>query len=189
MKARYLWLVRNSFRALRHRRMRHRPWWRKLTKPVFDRQLWIPCRDSVASGSAIGAFFAVMPMPAQSLAAALLTMRCRGNVPFAVGVCFLSNPLTNVPIWTAQLWLGNFIQRHVPVPMPSVLSHMETTLPGLGAVNAGGFIVGSVASGCILAAVAFALAHCFATLLPLHLPRKKQPPSLRRVKSTTGPHG
>lgn len=181
MKARYLWLVRQSFRTLRHRRMRHRPWWRKLTKPLFDRHLWKPCRDSVASGATIGSFFAVMPMPAQSLAAALVAMRCKGNVPFAVGFCFLSNPFTNVPIWSAQLWLGNFIQHHVPVPMPAILSKMEATLPGLGPVNAGGFIVGSVASGCLLAAVVFGLARCFALLLPLHLPAKirfpKVPPA------------
>lgn len=174
MKARYIWLVRKSFRALRHRRLRDRPWWRRLTAPLFERRLWVPCRDSVASGAAIGAFFAVMPMPAQSIAAALVSMKCRGNVPSAVGVCFLSNPFTNVPIWSAQLWLGNLIQDHLPVPMPSILSNMETTLPGLGSVNAGGFIVGSVASGCLLAAAAFVLAHGFAALLPLHLPVRKQ---------------
>jgi uncharacterized protein (DUF2062 family) len=170
MKSNYLWLVRKSFRTLRHRRMRHRPWWRALTNPLFDRHLWKPCRDTVASGAAIGAFFAVMPMPAQSLAAALVTMRCKGNVPFAIGFCFLSNPFTNLPIWSAQLWLGNFIQRHLPVPMPSILCNMEATLPGLGSVNAGGFIVGSVASGCLLAVVTFAMVRFIAVLLPLYLP-------------------
>ncbi len=172
MKEKYLWLVRKSFRALRHRRLRHRPWWRKITKPLFDRHLWKPCRDSVASGSAIGAFFAVMPMPGQALAAALVTMKCKGNVPFSVGVCFLSNPFTNVPIWSAQLWLGSLIQRHLYVPMPPILNRMETTLPGLGPVNAGGFIVGSIASGCLFAVASFALVHCFAALLPRYLPRR-----------------
>ncbi len=52
MKTRYIWLVRKTFRALRHRRLRDRPWRRRLTKPLFDRQLWKPCRDSVASGAA-----------------------------------------------------------------------------------------------------------------------------------------
>jgi uncharacterized protein (DUF2062 family) len=97
-------------------------------------------------------------------------MRCKGNVPFAIGFCFLSNPFTNLPIWSAQLWLGNFIQRHLPVPMPSILCNMEATLPGLGSVNAGGFIVGSVASGCLLAVVTFAMVRFIAVLLPLYLP-------------------
>jgi uncharacterized protein (DUF2062 family) len=172
MKAKYLWLVRKSLRALRHRKMRHRPWWRRLTKPLFDRHLWKPCRDTVASGAAIGSFFAVMPVPAQSIAAALVTMKCKGNIPFAVGFCFLSNPFTNVPIWSAQLWLGKFIQDHVAVPMPSILCEMEATLPGLGPVNARGFIVGSVASGCLLAAAAFGLVRLIALVLPLHLPTR-----------------
>jgi uncharacterized protein (DUF2062 family) len=152
---------------------------------VFNRQLWIPCRDSVATGAAIGAFFAVLPMPGQSIAAALATMKCRGNVPFAVGVCFLSNPFTNIPIWSGQLWLGNLIQKYIPVPMPPILGKMETALPGLGKVNAGGFIVGSVASGCLLAILAFLIAHCFAALLPGHLPARRRE---RRLKPDPSSH-
>jgi uncharacterized protein (DUF2062 family) len=182
LKSKYIWLVRKSFRALRHRRLRGRPWWRRLTAPLYERRLWVPCRDSVAAGAAIGAFFAVMPIPAQSIAAALVTMKCRGNVPFSVGICFLSNPFTNAPIWAAQLWLGNLIQAHLPVPMPSILSDMETTLPGLGSVNAGGFIVGSVASGCLLAAAAYVLAHAFAAALPLHLPAREFKPAPPRKR-------
>jgi uncharacterized protein (DUF2062 family) len=128
----------------------------------------------VASGAAIGAFFSVVPIPAQSIAAALLTMKCRGNVPFAVGICLLTNPLTNLPIWSAQLWLGNLIQNHLPVPMPSILSAMETTLPGLGPVNAGGFIVGAVVSACLLSIVAFVLVHGFSAVLPRYLPGIKR---------------
>lgn len=160
---------------LRHPRMRERPWWRRLTKPLFERRLWKPCRDSVATGSAIGAFFAVFPIPAQSIAAALLAMKCKGNIPCALGICLLSNPFTNIPIWSAQLWLGNLIQRHIPVPMPSILSNMETTLPGLGSINPSGFIVGSVASSCLLAVAAFLLVRGFAVAFPRYLPLRPRP--------------
>lgn len=182
MKAKYIWLVRKSFRVLRHRRLRDRPWWRRLTAPLFERRLWLPCRVSVASGAAIGAFFFVMPIPAQSIAAALVALKFRANIPFAIGICFLSNPLTNLPIWSAQLWLGNLIESNIRVPMPSILSNMETALPGLGSVNAGGFIIGSVASGCLLAAAAFVLAHGFAAVLPLHLPVRKPTPALPKKR-------
>lgn len=170
MKKRYLWLVRQTFRTLRHKRLRHRPWWRKLTGPLRDRHLWIPSRDAVAVGLAIGMFFSVMPMPGQAVVSAVLAMKCRANVPFAVGACFLSNPFTMVPIWTAQLWIGNLVQKHLPVPMPSVLSRMEAVLPGIGAVNAGSFIVGAVILGCMLAIGSFLLIHCLARILPHHLP-------------------
>jgi len=177
VKRSYIWLFRKASRTLRHRRLRDRPWWRRLTKPLFDRHLWKPCRDSVATGCAIGAFFAVTPIPLQTIAAALFSMKFKGNVPFALGICLLSNPFTNLPIWSAQLWLGNLIQRHLPVPMPSILSDMETTLPGLGTVNAGGFIVGSVASACLLGVAAFLLVHGFAAAFPRYLPVKPRPTS------------
>lgn len=170
MKRRYLWLVRQTFRTLRHKKLRHRPWWRRLTSPLTDRALWKPSRDSVAIGTAIGMFFAVMPMPGQAAAAAVLAMKCRANVPFAVGPCFLSNPFTMVPIWTMQLWLGNLVQSHLPVPMPAILNRMEAALPGIGSINAGNFVVGSIVSGCLLAAISFLLVHCLACLLPHHLP-------------------
>ncbi len=170
MKRRYIWLVRQTIRTLRHKRLRHRPWWRKLTLPLTDRHLWKPCRDSVAVGLSIGMFFAVMPMPGQAVVSAVLAMKLRGNVPFAVGACFLSNPFTMVPIWTAQVWIGSLVQSHLPVPMPAVFSRMETALPGLGTVNAGSFIVGSVVSGCLLALGSFLVIHCLARILPHHLP-------------------
>ena len=91
---------------LRHKRLRHRVWWLKLTAPLFDRQLWVPCRDTVASGLAIGFFFSMMLMPFQMIAAALIAMRSRANVPFAIAGCWISNLLTHVPIWMAQEWLG-----------------------------------------------------------------------------------
>jgi len=170
MKKRYLWLVRRAYRTLRHPRLRHRVWWRKLTKPLFERRLWKPCRDSVAVGAAIGMFFAVMPMPLQSVAAALIAVRARANVPIAIGACFLSNPFTNVPIWIGQMYIGNFILKHLHVSMPGELMNLTTHLPGVGAINVGSFIVGSIVSGVLLALLAFPLVHLFSAIMPHHLP-------------------
>lgn len=183
MKKKYLWLFRKTSRILRHRRMRHRPWWRRLTKPLFARPLWKPCRRSVAIGCTIGAFFAVTPLPAQTIAAALVAMKCKGNVPFALGICLLSNPFTNIPLWSAQLWLGNLIQKHLSVPVPSILSNLDTKLPGLGSVNAGEFIVGSITSSCLLSVAAFLLVYGFAAVFPRYLPVGSRPNSLQ-----TTPH-
>ncbi len=187
MNLSYVWLFRKASRAIRNPRLQSRPWWRRLTKPLFDRQLWKPCRDSVAKGCAIGAFFSVIPIPAQSIVAAIFAMKCRGNVPFALGTCLLSNPFTNLPIWSMQLWLGNLIQKHLPVPMPSVLTNMETSLPCLGSVNAGGFIVGSFASACLLSALAFLLVHVFAATFPRNLPVKSRLSSPKLIKQKTAP--
>ena len=95
MKKRYLRLVRKAFRSLRHPRLRHKPWWQAISRPLFHRSLWMPCRDTVATGLAIGLFFSMVPLIPQSIFAAILAMRVKANVPMAMAACFISNPFTN----------------------------------------------------------------------------------------------
>ena len=169
MKKSYLRIVRRMYRALRHPRLRHRDWWQALTHALFERRLWMPCRDTVATGLAIGLFFAVMPVPLQMIFAGVIAMRFRSNVPIAMASCWLSNPVTNVPIWAFQLFLGNWLQSFLHLPMPEILG-MQKHLPGVGMVHAGTFILGAIASGFLLALLAFPLVHLFALLMPQYLP-------------------
>lgn len=170
MKVHYLRMVRRAFRALRHRKLRHRPWWQKLSKPLFHRSLWVPCRDTVAAGLAIGLFFSMVPFIPQSIFAAILAMRVRANVPFAVAACFVSNPFTNVPFWIAQIALGRWLIDLFSLPEPK--GHV--TLPGLGVVSVGDFIVGFPAMGFLMALAAYPLVHLFSAILPHHLPVRRR---------------
>ncbi len=174
MKVHYLRIVRRAFRALRHKKLRHRPWWQKISKPLFHRSLWVPCRDTVASGLAIGLFFSMMPMIPQSIFAAILAMRFKVNVPFAMAACFISNPFTNVPFWYAQIHLGQWLIDHLYLPVPAFLEKAEMTLPGVGSMSVSNFIVGFIALGVILALSAFPLVHLFSAVLPHHLPVRKR---------------
>ena len=169
MKVHYLRMVRRAFRALRHRKLRHRPWWQKLSKPLFHRSLWVPCRDTVAAGLAIGLFFSMVPFIPQSIFAAILAMRVRANVPFAMAACFVSNPFTNVPCWIAQVWAGRLIIDVFNIPEPK--GHVN--LPGMGQVSVGDFIVGFPAVGLALALLAYPLVHLFSAVLPHHLPVRR----------------
>ncbi|MFD2257288.1 DUF2062 domain-containing protein [Luteolibacter algae] len=155
---------------LRHRRLRDRPWWRTLTKPLFDRHLWRPCRDTVASGLAIGLFFSMMLMPFQMIAAAILAMRFRVNVPFAVAGCWVSNMLTHVPIWLAQEWLGDWMRYKLGFPMPHFISKVQFHIPEAGEINAASFLLGMMVSGILLALVSYPIVHLFSLLMPHHLP-------------------
>jgi uncharacterized protein (DUF2062 family) len=178
MKRRYLRLVRSAFRTLRHRRLRDRPWWKKLSAPLFHRSLWIPCRDSVAVGLASGLFFSVMPMPFQSFPAVLIAMRLRANVPIAMAACWLSNPFTQIPIWLIQFRFGEWIRTTFSIPMPEFLVKVYLDFPGAGHLNAASFVLGFLATGIILALLAFPIVHLFSAILPQHLPvyrgRKKR---------------
>ncbi|MCW1887489.1 DUF2062 domain-containing protein [Luteolibacter flavescens] len=185
MKQKYLWLVRRAYRALRHPKLRHRVWWRKLTQPIFERRLWKPCRDTVAIGLAIGLFFGVIPLIPQSLFAAIAAMRMKGNIPFAVAVTWLSNPVTNVPIWVAQLWLGNQVQDLFSLAPPEFAGTFH--IPHLGVVNAATFMVGVLLSGIIAALLAFPIVHLFSAIMPHHLPKLPKLP--QRARAIVPPRG
>lgn len=178
MKAHYLKMVRRVHRALRHPRLRHRPWWKKISRPLFHRSLWIPCRDSVASGLAIGLFFSMMLMPFQMIPAALLAMRARGNVPFAMAACWLTNPITTPAVLFFQFRLGHWMREALMVPMPGFLSHVHFD------VNAGSYLLGMMTSGVMLALLAYPLVHLFSAILPQHLPVR--PIRLRKPFSKVG---
>ncbi len=179
MKERYLKLVRKTYRLLRHKRMRDRPWWKALTKPIFDRHLWKPCRDTVASGLAIGLFFSmILVLPLQMIFASVLAMRFRVNVPFAIAGCWVSNVFTNVPIGLAQVAIGDWMREVLGVKVPG-FEGLQVSFMGIE-FNAASFILGMMVSGLILALLAYPLVHLFSAVLPQYLPVLKAVPLQNR---------
>jgi uncharacterized protein (DUF2062 family) len=175
MKERYLKLVKGSYRILRHKRLRDRPWWKALTKPLMNRQLWIPCRDTVASGLAIGLFFSmILVLPLQMLFAGVLAMRFRVNVPFAMAACWVSNVFTTVPLGLAQVWLGNWMIHVLHFPMPHFLRKVYFNVPELGQINAAGWILGMMVSAVLVALASYPIVHLFSAVMPHHLPVLKR---------------
>ncbi len=183
MKKRYLRLVRQAFKTLRHPRLRHRPWWQAVSRPLFDRSLWLPCRDTVASGLAIGLFFSVMLIPFQTLPAALFAMRLRANIPFAMAACWFSNPFTTPAILFAQFRLGQWMRDALGVPMPDFLTSVHMHPPGVGTLNAASFILGMITSGVLLALCAYPLVLLFSAIMPHHLPvRTRRAPAATKLR-------
>jgi uncharacterized protein len=181
MKRRYLKMVKLAMRSLRHPRLRHRRWWQVVTKPISNRALWIPCRDTVAAGLAIGLFFAMIPMPFQMVPSAILSMRAKANVPFAMAACWITNPITMGPVFLGQYWLGTWFIHTLGVKMPEFLSKASFhDVPKIGDVNAACFILGVIASAVICALLAYPIVHLFSAIMPHHLP-------VRRRKKETQP--
>lgn len=167
-------MVRRAFRALRHRRLRDRPWWRAASKPLFQRCLWVPCRDTVASGLAIGMFFSMMLMPFQMIPAALIAMRVKANVPFAIAACWITNPFTVAPVLLAQFRLGQWMRDVLSVPMPGFLTKVQFDVPGVGSLNAASYILGMFSTGVLVALCAYPIVHLFSMILPQHLPVRRR---------------
>jgi hypothetical protein len=174
MKKRYLRLVRQALKSLRHRRLRDRPWWQAISKPIANRCLWIPCRDTVATGLAIGLFFSMMLMPFQMIPASLIAMRFRANVPFAIAGCWITNPITTPPVLYCQFALGHWLRDKLLVPMPHFLTKVQFDVPGVGCLNAASFILGMITSGVVLALCAYPLVHLFSAVMPQHLPVRRR---------------
>ena len=80
-------------------------------------ELWRFTRRSVPRGVAVGllvGIFALIP-GIQIIGAALMCVPCRGNIPLAALMTFLSNPATTPFILAGSIWLGNKLGYHADV--------------------------------------------------------------------------
>ncbi|HPY77384.1 MAG TPA: DUF2062 domain-containing protein [Anaerohalosphaeraceae bacterium] len=84
----------------------HKIWGRQL----FHSMLWKIDRRSIAGGLALGLFIAFTPsIPFQMLLATCGAIYFRVNLPIALACCWITNPLTALPVYTAAWKLGKYI--------------------------------------------------------------------------------
>lgn len=80
-------------------------------------ELWRFTRRSVPRGVAIGllvGIFALIP-GVQIVGAALMCVPCRGNIPLAAAMTFLSNPATTPFILALSIYTGNRLGFHADI--------------------------------------------------------------------------
>jgi len=63
----------------------------------------------ITRGVAVGLFWAFIPMPMQMLAVMATTPFLRFNVPIAISMVWLSNPVTMPPMYYMEYLTGNFL--------------------------------------------------------------------------------
>ncbi|MDQ7059610.1 MAG: DUF2062 domain-containing protein [Sulfurimonas sp.] len=66
-------------------------------------------RKMVSKAVFIGLFIAFIPMPMQMLAVLAIMPFLKFNVPIALAMCWLSNPLTMPPLYYIEYLTGSFI--------------------------------------------------------------------------------
>ena len=122
---------------------------------LFDPGLWIPTRESVARGLAIGVFLGLMPFfGLQIVLSIFICFLFRVNVSAAVIATFISNPLTTGPILWLQLQLGKVLANTTP---PGDLGEYAGALKFVLA-NAKPLLIGSLATALGGALLAYPLA-------------------------------
>tara|TARA_B110000503_G_C7173585_1_gene425841 strand:- start:21510 stop:22145 length:636 start_codon:yes stop_codon:yes gene_type:complete len=88
---------------------------------VYASNLWHLNRYSASMAFFVGLFVAFMPIPGQVVVAAVLAVLLRCNLPLAVSLVFVTNPLTMAPVFYLAYEIGALI---VDVPV----QHMQLEL-------------------------------------------------------------
>lgn len=90
----------------------------KLFAPhLADARLWQFNRHSLNKAVYIGVLSAFFPLPGQMLLALIGALIFRANVPMALGLTWITNPITTLPIFYAGYYIGAKI---IDVPMISL---------------------------------------------------------------------
>jgi len=124
-----------------------------LLKHLQHPQFWRFECHAVAKGTAFGLLAAFIPLPGQTLFSALLAYVGRANVAIAIGLTWITNPLTFVPINYGIYKVGQWLTRDISAYHPftefdwqkanfaQLLNHLGQWLSSLGKP----FLIGSVA--------------------------------------------
>ena len=84
---------------------------------LMDARLWQFNRHSLNKAVYIGVLSAFFPLPGQMLLALIGALIFRANVPMALGLTWITNPLTTLPVFYAGYYVGAKI---IDVPMISL---------------------------------------------------------------------
>lgn len=122
---------------------------------LHDHNLWHLHRHSVARAMAIGLFAAFIPIPFQMLLAACLAIPLRGNLPIAVSLVWITNPLTMPPIFYGAYRLGAWLMNAPPRHLPHQLTW--DWISGQLSTLWQPFLLGSVIAGVVMAALGYSL--------------------------------
>ncbi len=178
LKRRYLRIVRKVYRFLRSPVLKRRAWIQKAIAPMFEREFWHPCRDSVATGLAIGLFVSQLPIPGQMLLAGIWSVFFRANIPIALTACWVTNPISQLPIMLFQERFGDFLRESLHIPIHPILERIQVPLgfiPGMEgeSLNGGSFILGFLSLAFLFFLLAFPLIYLLSALMPRILPKTR----------------
>src|ERR1035437_7704755 len=104
-----------------HETVKSQRWLKPFGHWLQHPNLWHLHRRSAAGGVAIGLFCGLIPGPLQMIAAALLAVLLRVNLPVAVFATLYTNPFTIVPLYMLAYELGAWVSG---VQSGTVIAHL-----------------------------------------------------------------
>lgn len=157
------------------------PHLRRLGTWLHAPDLWHVNRRSAAGGVSLGLFLAWVPVPLQMLLAAVVAVYARVNLPIAVAMVWVTNPVTMPPLFWLAYELGAWL-----LGRPAL--HMESTPSLAWFAEAIGqiwepFLLGCFVMGVLSASVGFAATRL---LWRLHVVRAWEARRRQRDTATGG---
>jgi uncharacterized protein (DUF2062 family) len=81
---------------------------------IFHHMLWRNDKRAIAGGLSLGLFIAFTPtIPFQMILATGGALLFRVNLPIALAACWMTNPLTALPVYMSAWKLGKYVVDHV----------------------------------------------------------------------------
>ncbi len=98
----------------------------KLGDRILDKSLWRATPESLARAWLIGAAVTIIPfLPGQSILAGILGFTFRANLLLAIGLQYISNPVTAVVQIPACYLVGRLVQGEGPVAVWKEISERD----------------------------------------------------------------
>lgn len=166
--------VFKTYRYLKHpRRLKKNPLLRWFAHHFLTKRVWKPTRHTLAGGAAVGCFITVQLIPVQMPLAVLLCAALRLNIPIALVICWVSNPVTLVPIGVMEKEIGEWLLRWLGDPGTQWLETMENQSLAKTLAYARYMYLGGLVAGAIFAPIGYAITYASWTLVNRFTGRKE----------------
>lgn len=153
------WMMRRLHRwGLSRQKLRGGFLHSKLGDKIFERELWIPSRESLARAWLIGMPVTTIPLlPLQSVIACGIGFIFRANLPICFVLQYLSNPATAIVQIPACYFVGRLL---LGEPISVTIHHIETNPAGLfSGQSIAAIYLGAVVLGPVLGVLGYGLTH------------------------------
>jgi uncharacterized protein (DUF2062 family) len=172
--------VFKTIRFLKHpRKLKQSGVMRWFALHFLNKRVWKPTQHTFSGGLAIGTFITLQLLPIQMPSATLLAAIFRVNIPIALVMCWLSNPLTIAALVPLEYAVGKWALAFLTVvPTTPFPSKLPADVAGLWLAlkeHAPVMLFGGVVLGAFLAPASYILSYLSWGWLEQWNQRRRQP--------------
>ena len=156
--------VFKTYRFLKHpRKLKKSGVMRWFARHFLHKSVWRPTQHTFAGGMAVGMFVTMQLLPVQMATAVILAAIFRVNIPVAVALSWVSNPVT-VPFlawseYTAGKWLLEFYSKVPSTPFPNQLPESIAEMWLALREHAPVMLFGGLLLGALAAPISYAISY------------------------------